>query len=297
MPSTSFLKKLGDNDLEELVKKEGLRTIPKNYEREDLIKYLEGVLTTEKIKKYQSKFSEREIERDIHIHERVKERSLETTSFERTRTKFDRNSAIISLSKAKVSKQVVESVTDYLHEAMPSGGGVNFYDKMNDKTLRLLYDTFVEKSPDISGVSFEFLCTDWLVHKYAEIRRVENRHKFPKIGEIDIVGYDSGDLPIVVAECKDRNVSYSDVDKWIRNSEKLTNEYAGQLYKDAEIRILQSFFFTSKGFSQGVVDRLRNDDKIKDDFYVINKGVFKGGKISFEPHMYDVRDGKFYREF
>ena len=300
MPSTSFLKKLGDNDLEELVKNEGLRIIPKNYEREDLIKYLEGVLTLERIKRYKEQYFERDVERDIHIHEKIKERGYKASSIEKTKVKFDRNEIIVGLSKSKITKQVIESITTYLHEPMASGTGVNFYDKMSEKTLKLLNCIFLERSADYSGINFEFLCTNWLVRNHREISRVENRHKFPKIGEIDIVGYDHRDLPVVIGECKDRSVSYSDVDKWIRNSKSLAEEYGDQLM-DAntdELTIIHSYFFGSRGYSQGVIDRVKNDNNVDDGAYVIPTGLLGRKRMAlFKIFMYDVRDGKFHQEY
>ena len=56
MARTDFLLKLDKKDLKNILQKEGLRTIPKNYEKEDFVKFLEGVLTSEKIKKYQEEY-------------------------------------------------------------------------------------------------------------------------------------------------------------------------------------------------------------------------------------------------
>ena len=300
MTSIGFLKKLTDEDLKVIARKEGLKNVPRNYERDDLIKYLEGVLTVERIKRYREQYFERDVERDIHIHEKIKERGYKASSIERTKVKFDRNEVIVELSKSKITKQVVESITTYLHEPMPSGTGVNFYDKMSEKTLKLLNSIFLERSADYSGVNFEFLCTNWLVRNYKEISRVENRHKFPKIGEIDIVGYDQRDLPVVIGECKDRSVSYSDIDKWIRNSKSLAEEYGDQLMEvdNDELTIIHSYFFGSRGYSQGVTDRVKNDNNIDDGAYVIPTGLLGRKRAAlFKIFMYDVRDGKFYQEY
>ncbi|MDA8142593.1 MAG: hypothetical protein M0T81_01265 [Thermoplasmatales archaeon] len=56
-----------------------------------------------------------------------------------------------------------------------------------------------------------------------------------------------------MAECKDRTVSFEDVDKWIANMEKLVQEYPN---------LSKAYFFSSKGYSQGVVDRVKNNSNV-----------------------------------
>jgi hypothetical protein len=299
MASLNFLKKLTDEDLEGIARKEGLKTIPKNYEREDLIKYLEGVLTLERIKRYKEQYFERDVERDIHIREKIKEIGVQTATVELTRTKFDRNATVISVFKAKPTRLVIELIAKYLREDIPSARGFEFYNQLGNKTLRMLYDIFVERLPDVSGASFEFLCANFLVDERNEIERVERDYYFPKIGKIDIVGFDNRDLPVVIAECKDTKVAYEKIDKWIHNSIKMTQEYGEQLKKTKwdDIQTLQSYFFTSRGFSQGVVDRVKNNKDIEDESYIVNKSVLKSRRLEFVPYMFDVRDGKFIQEY
>ncbi|MCL4446876.1 MAG: DUF234 domain-containing protein [Candidatus Thermoplasmatota archaeon] len=299
MPSIGFLRKLDQDDLEEIVKKEGLKSIPKNYDKDDIIKFLEGTLTTEKVKKYREMYFEKETERDIHIHEKIKEIGIQNSSVDFEKTRPDRNATVIGVFRAKPTKLVIELIAKYVREDMPTARGFEFYNELGDKTLRMLYDIFVERLPDVSGASFEFLCADFLVDKWSEIERVERDYYFPKIGKIDIVGFDNRDLPVVIAECKDTKVSYDKIDKWIHNSIEMTKEYGEQLKKTKwdDIQILQSYFFTSRGFSQGVVDRVKKNRDIEDESYVVNKSVLKSRRLEFVPYMYDVRDGKFYQEF
>ncbi|MDA8142594.1 MAG: hypothetical protein M0T81_01270 [Thermoplasmatales archaeon] len=43
MARTDFLLKLDKKDLKNIAQKEGLKTIPKNYEKDDFVKFLEGL--------------------------------------------------------------------------------------------------------------------------------------------------------------------------------------------------------------------------------------------------------------
>jgi hypothetical protein len=114
------------------------------------------------------------------------------------------------------------------------------------------------------------------------------RHKFPKIGEIDITGFNSNDEPKLMAECKDRPASIEDIDKWIANVEKLSIEFDS---------LKMAYFFSSRGFSQGVVDRVKNNQNVDSSTgeFVIKKGILN--KSYVELRIYDVRGDKFLRQF
>ena len=288
MARTDFLLKLDKKDLKNIAQKEGLKTIPKNYEKDDFVKFLEGVLTTEKIKQYREEYYEKETVRDIHIHEKIREKGFKTESVENTKITMNRHEAIVNLQKERISKKVLEEIANFLHEPLPSGSGVKLYDDMNDKMLNVVREIFFDKTEDKTGRYFEFRCANWLDYNEKGLSRLEVRHKFPKIGEIDIVGFDYEDEPALMAECKDRTVSFEDVDKWIANMEKLVQEYPN---------LSKAYFFSSKGYSQGVVDRVKNNSNV-DPYsgeYTIKKGIISKSYVILK--VYDNRGDKFLRQF
>jgi Holliday junction resolvase-like predicted endonuclease len=288
MAKTDFLLELKKDDLKEIAQKEGLKTVPKNYEKDDFIKFLEGVLTAEKIKKYREEYYEKETVRDIHIHEKVKERGFRTETEETSKISMNRHEAIVNLQKERISKKVLEEIANFLHEPLPSGSGVKLYDNMNEKMLNVVREIFFDNKEDKTGRYFEFRCANWLDYNEKGLSRLEVRHKFPKIGEIDIVGFDQQDEPILMAECKDRTVSFEDVDKWIANMEKLVQEYPN---------LSKAYFFSSKGYSQGVVDRVRNNANVNQSTgdYTLLRGILSKAYVKLK--IYDNRGDKFLKQF
>ena len=179
---------------------------------------------------------------------------------------MNRHEAIVNVQKERISKKVLEEIANFLHEPLPTGSGVNLYDKMNEKMLNAVREIFVDNMENKTGRYFEFRCANWLDFNEKEISRIEVRHKFTKIGEIDIIGFNQQDEPVLMAECKDRTVSFEDVDKWIANMEKLAQEYP---------ILSKAYFFSSKGYSQGVVDRVRNNANVDpyNGEYTLKKGI------------------------
>ena len=294
MVKADFLKSLDEDELKDISKKEGLVSITKNYEKDDFIKFLEGVLTSEKIKRYQREYVETEVERDIHIHEKVKEKRLKEDTTETTKITVSKHEMMINLQKAKIHKSILEPISDYLHVPNATGSGVRLYDNMNEKMLNLLHKVFIDNEPDKTGRNFEFLAGNWLAFHEKGISRIEFRHKFPTIGEIDIVGYDEYDLPYVVAECKDRSVSFEDIDKWLANSRSITEQYADNIIRKYGEVVMKAYFFGSAGYSQGVTDRVKNHNDVNNKYgaMVINRGLFKDTH-EIKLKIIDVRDGKF----
>ena len=77
MQNDNFLQELNVETLKEIAQKEGMTKVPKNYEKEDLVRYLEGVLTSAKIKLYKSEYFERVTERETKtIREKISEKGL-----------------------------------------------------------------------------------------------------------------------------------------------------------------------------------------------------------------------------
>ena len=115
---------------------------------------------------------------------------------------------------------------------------------MTDNLLENIDSIFIKKESDGKGLFLEYRTANFIMrNSKLKIARIATRHTFPEIGEIDVVGFNSEDKPIVVAECKDRHAKKEDVAKWIQNSRQiLTND--GSLEK--------SYFVTS--------DRLTNEN-------------------------------------
>ena len=149
MANTDFLLELKKNDLKEIAQKEGLKAIPKNYEKEDFVKFLDGVLTSEKIKKYREEYYERETVRDIHIHEKIKEKGFKKEKEETTKISLNRHEAIVNLQKERISKKVLEEIANFLHEPLPMGSGVKLYDSMNEKMLNVVKEIFIDNKEDV----------------------------------------------------------------------------------------------------------------------------------------------------
>ena len=201
---------------------------------------------------------------------------------------MNRHEAIVNLQKERISKKVLEEIANFLHEPLPSGSGVKLYDNMNEKMLNVVREIFFDNKEDKTGRYFEFRCANWLDYNEKGLSRLEVRHKFPKIGEIDIVGFDQQDEPILMAECKDRTVSFEDVDKWIANMEKLVQEYPN---------LSKAYFFSSKGYSQGVVDRVRNNANVNQSTgdYTLKRGILSKAYVKLK--IYDNRGDKFLKQF
>jgi len=293
MVKYSFLENLNENQLREIAKKEGLKNIPKNYEREDLIKYLEGTLTIEKSKKYEKIYLEREVERDIHIHEKIKERSLKSSYKETNKITITREKQILDLMKMKIHKEVLKVLANRLNEKEPEGSKQEIFEEMSDDLRQKTYEIFVELKSDKTGRNFEYFCANWLMNE-ENIKKIDIDHKFEGIGEIDIVGFDDKMLPLVIAECKDKKVLKEDIDKWITNTINLYDKYSNKIDTEYDGKIhLRSFFFTSERITPEVLERYKNH-KVKDN------GVYqKIPVISPKAYLfiYEVKKTKFERKF
>jgi hypothetical protein len=294
------LKLFTEDQLKEIAHQEGISKIPKTFDKKDLIKFLEGVLTLEQIKTYEGKYSEKEIERDIHIHEKIREKSIEKKAETTTKLNIDRNKTIVDLSKTKIDKTIIEAIADDLHEEIPSGSGVKYFDGMSLRLLKALDGIFIIKEEDRTGRYFEYLSANWLWKKYSKnATSINFRQKLPKIGEIDIILYDNNDFPYVIGECKDRqNVKIEDIDKWLSNSDRIIQEFGDEMIKKnasvlrlVEIASIDSYFFSSTGFTQGIIDRLKENEKVENGIYTAKKKI--GSKYQVKLHLVDVRNNQF----
>ena len=225
MSKNNFLQELNVETLKEIAQKEGMTKVPKNYEKEDLVRYLEGVLTSAKIKLYKSEYFERVTERETKtIREKISEKGLRESMAEVSISNFDRNSAITSLMRFHPNKIVVEAIANKIRENLPNGSGIHYYDKMSDRMLQTLYEVFVDKKEDKTGRYFEYRCGQHIVDNTSYVVNIDFdvRNRDTNNIEIDIIGYRADNSIRVFAECKDRNsVQYSDITKWLKNAEIL----------------------------------------------------------------------------
>ena len=293
MPNTEFLQELNFDSLKEIAQKEGLSKVPKNYEKEDIIKFLDGVLTTQKIKLYKKEYFERVIERETKtIRERISEKGFREQGTEITTTTFDRNAAITALLRSRINRMVVEEIANKIREDIPSGSGINYWDRMSDKMLETLHDVFIEKKEDKTGRFFEFRCAEYLAGRDKNISRIGIDIKNNDTGniEMDILGYRADGSIRFMAECKDKkSVEYKDITAWLKRAEALYDK-----------GLKFAYFFSSAGYTQGTIDRVKTMPNVlqeEDGCYIIDSGgMFKKPKDIFLA-IFDVRNDKFIKVF
>ena len=292
MSKNNFLQELNVETLKEIAQKEGMTKVPKNYEKEDLVRYLEGVLTSAKIKLYKSEYFERVTERETKtIREKISEKGLRESMAEVSISNFDRNSAITSLMRFHPNKIVVEAIANKIRENLPNGSGIHYYDKMSDRMLQTLYDVFVDKKEDKTGRYFEYRCGQHIVDNTSYVVNIDFdvRNRDTNNIEIDIIGYRADNSIRVFAECKDRNsVQYSDITKWLKNAEILY-----------DLGAKSAVFYSSAGYTQGTIDKVRTMKNISDEdgFYIIEEGGMFRKEKAIKISLYELRNDKFYRVF
>ena len=300
-----WLSKLDETKLKNIAQDNGLTTIPKTFKKRELVKYLDGVLTLEQIKSYVTEVYEKETKREI-IRETIKERGIRFEKKETTKVTFDKPTIIANIieSREKIDKAVLEELANYMHEPIPAGSGYSLYSKMNERMLENINRIFVRKETDGKGRYLEYQFANFL-KRYSDedIARIKIRYDLPKIGEIDVLGFDSKDQPVIMAECKDRPVKYEDVDKWISNVKRVFSEYDGSLK--------EAYFVGSSGYTEGTIKRVETLKEltpkgylyagikvmsyVKDLFGGRDTGLTESGRVYIE--LYDVRQNEFVKMF
>lgn len=302
---TKLLSKLDVNTLKKVAKKEGLKKIPSSYGKSDLVKYLSGVLTLKQVKSYTVENYEKETKREI-IRETIKEKGTRQRFETKQTVKIELNKAELILklteSKEKINKSVLEEIANYIHEPIPTGSGYSLYKKMSEKMLDRLYHVFIEKETDRQGRYLEYRFANFIQKLSRQnIARLKIRYDLPKVGEIDVLGFDSDDKPVLIAECKDRPVKYEDVDKWISNVKRTHSEYDGSL--------MEAYFVGSQGYTDGTIKRLEDSSEINakkgfiglggtalvKDFMLGGRDIRDSGKVFFK--VYDYRGNQFVKVF
>jgi hypothetical protein len=302
MTKAELLSKLDEKVLKDIAKNEEF-SFPKTYGKRELVKYLAGMLTLEKIKEYTAEIYEKETKRTI-IHETVKERGIRLKAKETTKIQFDKLQVIRELNKQKVDSQVLNAVANKMGEPIPKGKSFELYDGMSDNMLDYLNRIFVNGELDSEGRFIEFRTANFIKQRNkSAIKRIEIRKKLDKIGEIDIIGYDSDNKPLVMAECKGKRPIKDEMAKWLENtrrvyekdrslvaslfvtSNRLTPEnldYIGDC-KDVDTKTGQLRLV--KGIIERSVQYFFNDDK----------STSESGKVYLS--IYEVRQGVFTKVF
>jgi hypothetical protein len=300
-----MLSKLDEQQLRKIMKTNGF-SIPKTFAKRDLVKYLSGTLTLEKIKEYSAEVYERETKREI-IRETIKEKGIRIKEKETTKLQVDKIHLIYDLahSHEKIDDGVLGELARSMHEPIPSGKGANRFDKMSENLLERLHAIFVKNESDGKGLFLEFRTANFIMRQSKcrdKISRVSVRYT-TDIGQIDVVGFNSEDVPLIIAECKDRSVKREDLAKWLENSRQMFEKSKGDL--------AESYFVTSSRLTDESILFLENNHTINSkngqlkvatgitgytkNLFMANKGFFETGNVSLS--IYEVRQGQFTKVF
>jgi hypothetical protein len=301
MTKAELLAKLDEQALRDIAQSENYK-IPPNFGKRNIVKYLEGMLTLQKIKEYTAEAYEKETKRTI-IHETIKEKGIRLSKKETTKIQFDERQVFRELDKQKVDLSVLEAIANYLDEPIPKGKGFQLYDSVSPKTLQYLDRVFVKNESDSQGRCLEFRTAPFLKRINRSIKRVEIRKRFPSVSEIDVTGFDSQNRVLAIAECKDTRPLKSQLAEWIENSRLIFLANKGSLET--------SYFITTDKLTTGNLDYIRLHKEIDQDSgqLKIVSGLFErikrnlGDEKSFSEtgrvylSIFQERDGQFTKIF
>jgi hypothetical protein len=267
MTKAGLLSKLDEKALRKIVQNEKL-TVPKNYPKPDLIKYLEGTLTLQKIKEYTCEVYEKETKREI-IRETIKEKGIRISKKETNQVSFNKIEVIHLINKEKVDGLVLKELSRNLKRPFPRGRGLDLYEKMDDEMLEFINRIFVKKESDGHGLFLEYRTANFIKQKSkTKIDRIEIRHEFNG-DEIDVTGFNSHGRPVVIAECKDRRAKKEDIAKWIKNSKQLFQDNSGSLE--------ESYFITSDKLTGQNYDYIEQFSDVDSEKGILKiHGLFRG---------------------
>ena len=302
MTKAELLSKLNEQSLRNIAKNEEI-PIPKTFGKRDLVKYLEGRLTLGKIKEYTAEMYEKETKRTI-IHETVKEKGIRLKAKETTKIQFNKLQVIRELNRQKIDLCVLEEIANQISEPRPKGKSFVLYDKMTDNMLQYLNRIFVSQEFDRIGKFLEFRTANFIKQNFgSKIKRIETRHWFDKIGEIDVVGFDIHDKPLVMAECKGKKPIKDEMAKWLENTRRVFLENRNSL--------VESYFVTSKRLTPEnfeYVEASNGMEPKKGQLKVISGTLERLGQLFNDERsrsesgtvylsMYEVRQGQFTKVF
>ncbi len=262
MTKAELLSKLDEKALRNVAKNESL-VVPNSYRKRELVKFLEGTLTLQKIKEYTAEVYEKETKRTI-IHETIKEKGVRIKNKEISQITFNKLEVISELTnKERVHNLVLEELARNLKQPPPQGKGFNSYNKMSEKMLGFLDRIFVKKESDGHGLFLEYRTANFIEEKSkVKFDRLAIRHEFSNSDEIDVTGFNAKGKPVVIAECKDKKAKKEDIYKWIRNTKLRFEQNNGSLE--------ESYFVTTEKITDNTYGSLEGFKEID-----LDSGVFK----------------------
>lgn len=301
MTKTELLAKIDEKTLRGIAKNENYH-IPKNFDKRDLVKYLAGSLTLQKIKEYTAEVYERTTKREI-IRETIKEKGIRIKAKETSQVSFNKIDVIRELTKEKINNIVLEELARNLKQPNPSGKGFNLYDSMPDEMLDYLNRVFINKESDGRGLFLEYRTANFIKQKSKiKIENLKIRHHPARRDEIDVTGYNSKNKPVVIAECKDRHVKKEDMAKWLINSIQIFQEFNGSLQ--------ESYFVTSDRITDQNYSYVADYKDVDSKEGILKiRGLFSGllrnlnddktvtGSRGLALFVYEVRQNEFVKIF
>lgn len=291
---TELLKKLDTADLMQLMKNEGYK-VPKTANKKTLINLLEPELTIKQIKEYVQEFEEEEIEREIHIKEKIKKRksSIRSKTVIQTVTS---EKMILDLTDLKIPLDIIKIIAAD-HRSPILGRGVTLYKNLTPEAITTLHSTFIKKEKDRKGKYLEYRLAQYLSKKHRG-KQIKLRDKI--VGEsgvaheIDSSAYNNKAEPIAIGEAKSKGgkSQKDDMMKWINISEDLAKSQKGNKLTDA-------YFISIEGATADALKLLKSKIDKKGRLRILTGGrVFKSlwndgdlSSASVKIHILEERKG------
>ena len=193
MPYEDFLKQFNMEQLTEMCRLEGMKQVQKNMRKEHLIEYLQSHFNEEKLFLYENRYLKQQKTGKKDGNSPPKKATGSTSK--------SRESIIIELQKRRIHRILINNVAKLLDEDEPSGKGIEYYEKMSNKTLEMLREIFVSDAETTNKIVFSMRCANWLIFKTKEIQNIEFHHKLDSGKNVDFLAYDVEGLPYLMAEC------------------------------------------------------------------------------------------------
>jgi hypothetical protein len=183
---------------------------------------------------------------------------------------------IVELTKAKISKTVIEQIAEYYRSRFElKKNMVELLELLSDEALAGLYITFCETQSDNQGRFFEWRMGEY-IHDKNKIDTIKFRQKI--VGrdgvpyDIDVAGYNSDGRLVAMAECKSRGGSPTkeDVTKWLAATEQISKAAIGESVKISR-------FASTSPYTQDVIKLVKGRGGDDGNLRVFNpKGMLKG---------------------
>lgn len=270
-----MIGKLDAEQLKKIADSEGIR-YPASADKAFLSMLVGGVLSYEKVKEYVVQYTEEEIERETTVKEKIRRTVVRTSLREVKRIDVPKEKMIVELTKAKISKTVIEQIAEYYRSRFEfKKNMVELLELLSDGALAGLYTSFCEMQSDPQGRFFEWRMGEY-IHDKNKIETIKFRQKI--VGrdgvpyDIDVAGFNSDGKLVAIAECKSRGGSPTkeDVTKWLAATEQISKAAIGE-----SVRI--SRFASISPYTQDVIKLVKGRGGDNGDLRVFNpKGMLKG---------------------